>query len=53
MGGRDQKKDFQDRMIQVSVLKSGKMRRGITQALKESEEKYDEEEEEYKMMSEQ
>lgn len=51
MGGRDQKKDFQDRMIQLSMMKSNKLRRTITQALKDSEHKVDEEEEELRNMS--
>lgn len=53
MGGRDQKKDFQDRMIQLSLLKSNQVRRTITKALKDSENKVDEEEEEVKNMTEQ
>lgn len=51
MGGRDQKKDFQDRMIQLSLMKSNKIRRTITKALKDSEVKVDEEEEEIRDMT--
>ena len=51
MGNRDQKKDFQDKMIQLSVLRQGILRKSLTKQLKDQERRVNEEDEELRNMN--
>ena len=52
MGSKDNKKDFQDSMIQASMLKKGQKRETIFKAIEESDTRYDEDAEELKNLTE-
>lgn len=51
MGNRDQKKDFWDNMIQLSVLRQGILRKSLTKQLKDQERRVNEEDEELRNMN--
>lgn len=51
MGGRDQKKDFQDRMLKVKMLQKARKLNQISKVLHDSEVRVDEEQEELRAMN--